>query len=272
MSTRKPPGPRRDCHCPKARHEHGTLGAYQRDSCRCDECRAANAARWYTYTTAGPLVDAAPVRERIALLLAEGAQSADITRRTGISGRTIARIRDDVTPRVTTPTAAAILALRPRCTRRGARRRIQALHAVGWRLNDISACAHVSPYMVQSILRDDPDRMRPRAATLARVYALYDRAVRRNLTPPGGRSQRAIRRAAQLGWVSPMRWADIDHDEQPEPVLRRRGADALAEDLAHGMTVHDIARARHVSTESAASAIYRATGRWPSRDQRKEAA
>jgi hypothetical protein len=39
-------GVRRDCTCPRARHQHGTWRAYCNDKCRCDPCRAA----WADYT------------------------------------------------------------------------------------------------------------------------------------------------------------------------------------------------------------------------------
>lgn len=33
-------GIRRDCQCPRSHHKHGTVDAYTRDRCRCDECGA----------------------------------------------------------------------------------------------------------------------------------------------------------------------------------------------------------------------------------------
>lgn len=33
---------RKDCACKRARHQHGTRGAYDTDGCRCDDCRTAH--------------------------------------------------------------------------------------------------------------------------------------------------------------------------------------------------------------------------------------
>jgi hypothetical protein len=43
MSTAQP-RTRRDCTCPRFRHEHGTRGAHELDGCRCYLCRVAYAA------------------------------------------------------------------------------------------------------------------------------------------------------------------------------------------------------------------------------------
>lgn len=45
MSVSSPAELRRDCQCPRAKHQHGTTQAYVIDKCRCQDCRAANAAR-----------------------------------------------------------------------------------------------------------------------------------------------------------------------------------------------------------------------------------
>lgn len=272
------PGPRRDCHCPRVRHQHGTYAAYVKDKCRCLECRAAcrdrSRARRAHGRAPGGLVDAAPVRARIAELRADGWNCQQVAAAAGVDRKTIAAAAS--APRgatVTAWTARHILALHQPVTRQGAVRRIRALAATGWRMGDIATAAGLHKSHLQRVLGITPGT--PTAATLARIARAYDRAVRHGTPPPSGRSRRAADIARAKGWPGPARWADIDRDDTPEPAASplpgHTMRDDLAADLALGMTVHDIARARHITVHSAQKEIYRATGHTPATDERTTA-
>ena len=240
------PGPRRDCHCPRVRHQHGTYAAYDKDKCRCLECRAAcrdrSRARRAHGRAPGGLVDAAPVRARIAELRADGWNCQQVAAAAGVDRKTIAAAA--AAPRGATVTAC-----------------------------DIATAAGLHKSHIQRVLGITPGT--PTAATLARIARVYDRAVRHGTPPPSGRSRRAADIARAKGWPGPARWADIDRDDTPEPAASplpgHTMRDDLAADLALGMTVHDIARARHITVHSAQKEIYRATAHMPATDERTTA-
>lgn len=81
-------GMKLDCRCPRARHEHGTRGAYDVDRCRCFPCRIAwsHAKAQYrrtgTYIISDPLfVSRVGTDRRVRALLALGWRHSDITAR-----------------------------------------------------------------------------------------------------------------------------------------------------------------------------------------------
>jgi hypothetical protein len=47
-----------DCACPRANHRHGTLGAYNRDRCRCFPCRVAHSRATTAYRNGGSWLEA----------------------------------------------------------------------------------------------------------------------------------------------------------------------------------------------------------------------
>ena len=106
--------------------DHGTRARYLR-GCHCDDCRTAHAAycKRYRYvaavdtrrgrpkTAAKPLrMDAAPVREHIARLVASGMTLAEIQRESGTSNAHASKLMHGQ-PRVHRAIAARILAVEP---------------------------------------------------------------------------------------------------------------------------------------------------------------
>lgn len=273
------PGPRRDCQHQRARHQHGTYAAYDKDRCRCLECRAAcrqrtRARRARRGRAEGGLVPAAPAAARITALIADGWDCQQIARAAGVNRKTIAAAASaPADAMVTAWTARHVLALHQPVTRTGAVRRIQALAATGWRMGDIAAAAGLHKSHLQRVLGITPGV--PTATTLARIARAYDRAIRGGAPPPTGYSRRAADIARSKGWAGPAQWADIDRDRHPEPadspLPGHTMRDDLPADLAAGMTVHDIARARHITVHSAQKEIYRATGHMPATDERTTA-
>lgn len=89
----------RPCTCVRVKHEHGTLGAYRSDRCRCRPCADANTAymrhrdqqiaygRWAGY------VDAGPARKHVRQLIRKHGMSVQgIAARAGLSTETVRRL------------------------------------------------------------------------------------------------------------------------------------------------------------------------------------
>lgn len=98
----------------------------------------------------------------------------------------------------------------------GARRRIQALHAIGWSCLDIIPTGSVASRAAQ------PHRKVVSAATWRQVAEAYDR-----LSMTHGNGRQAARRARKNGWPPPLCWDDDDIDDpKAEPArARTRGDD-----------------------------------------------
>jgi len=99
----------------------------------------------------------------------------------------------------------------------GVRRRMQALAALGWSVDELAAMAGISPRTADHWTMGAGARVFKR--TFDRVDALYERLWNTPPTPtePIGRRRRtmALARAAEHNWVLPLAWDDIDTDETP---------------------------------------------------------
>lgn len=243
---------RRDCNCPKARHEHGTQLAYVRDRCRGDACRAANTARERVRTRAklygryDGLVDAEPVRERIRRLSEQGVGLKQITRLSGVSGGVLTKLvygqrRADgthrppsrrCTPRVRDRILAVpldALAGGALVDGTGTRRRLRALVAVGWSKSKLARLLGMAPSNFGKTMRAE----RVVASTRDAVRALYDQLWDH---PPQHATHhdkiaysRALRYAAHHSYAPPLAWDDdtID-DPNSSPAI---DADTVDDDL-----------------------------------------
>lgn len=97
---------RRDCAHPRARHAHGTIGAYNSDRCRCERCtrhhmRYVKAWRYRRLQAerAGQLcglIDATGTRRRLQALSAVGWSTTALGRMLGVSQQRASELR--VTP------------------------------------------------------------------------------------------------------------------------------------------------------------------------------
>jgi transcriptional regulator with XRE-family HTH domain len=96
----------------------------------------------------------------------------------------------------------------------GTQRRIRALQAMGWTMNDIASRAGVTSRRVEQWLRHDQIHY----TTAEKVAAVYE-ALSMTLGP----SNMARVRARNRGYLPPLAWDDIDRDPDPK---RRRKADA----------------------------------------------
>lgn len=213
---------------------HGTMAGAKRHGCRCEPClaayRAYNRSR-YLRSKVGvrSSVDAEPVRRHVQALIDDGwtwmqLEVASGVHRTGIKALIIGQKGKPPSKRILPRTAKALLAVRHMQPIEGAaypayrvQRRIQALHALGYDLNDLGHRLGITSHTNMHALLQ---RTRCTGAMYARVDALYQQL---HMTP--GPSTRARARARRLGWVPPLAWDDIDDpNETPAPIaeLNRR--------------------------------------------------
>lgn len=231
-------GPRRNCRHERTRHVHGTRAAYVKDRCRCRRCTLANttesrtAHRQRTYGRWQPYVDAGPVREHIQLLREAGFGLRRIAELADVSTTTVRALLDSRTdgrePRekIRPETAAAVLAITPEPADRarystidpiGTRRRLQALIASGWSLQQLAEQLDRTPTHLARTMGGTRVTVR----TAEQVSALYDRLwdVRPDQDTSAERAAVEATRtmAAQNGWLPPLAWDDIDTDPDPGP-------------------------------------------------------
>ena len=234
-AEREAGGRRRDCQHAGHPHEHGALIAYQKDECRCLQCRAANAAatrvrnRDLTYGRWSPLVDADLVRAHLEQLRDIGlgvpriAYLADVSERwlrrimNGHNGQLQAHVRADTARRILAVDAEHDnLAPNRKIDGTGTRRRLQALVALGW-----------PPAWIAERLGRDRGNFRMTllagdevtARTASDVATLYDELWNTRPEPRNPRGERAIAdaqaMATQRQWLTPLAWDDIDTDPEP---------------------------------------------------------
>lgn len=96
---------------------------------------------------------------------------------------------------------------------RGARRRVQALMALGWPTRAIGREAGVEGRVTIIYILDERNNTITRGLH-DKIVATYDRLSMR-IPPAGSGTTRARNSAARKGYVPPLAWDDIDHDEGP---------------------------------------------------------
>ena len=228
--------------------KHGSLTAYAKHGCRCEPCRAAAAKaskawRRDNYLGIVKLVDAQPLKDHVAMLMAEGMSFKAIALTAGWASRNAladAMTRKRVTPR----TLARVLAVHPELDNRkdayvdatGSARRLQALAVNGWPTRNLAKqLGHKDPATIQHIANGKTPTIRLR--TKDDIRALFD-----ELWDQPGPSKRTADIAKARGWLPALAWDDdlIDRPEhQPEDV-RRRGVSGGGS----GITLEDIEEAR----------------------------
>lgn len=124
----------------------------------------------------------------------------------------------------------------------GARRRLQALAAIGWTVEELGARSGVKFTTISAIQRGATRQIT--AARHATVTALWD-----DLSATRGPSKEAARRAAAKGWHAPAAWDDIDDPhEQPQRACSDPDCTkgAIARGLCHAH--YEVASGRRTST------------------------
>jgi hypothetical protein len=117
------------------------------------------------------------------------------------------------TMRVHRTTRDRILAGRIEWTPLGLQRRLQALSSLGWSMRIISNETGVDMDALKRLRRRERIAFVRLDAGRA-IAEAYDR-LHMTIPPPGKSSSRARSTAIREGWLPPLVWDDIDHDEAP---------------------------------------------------------
>lgn len=235
--------------------KHGTLNAYSRHGCRCNPCRAKasrHSKEWRRdkYLGVVKLVDADPLRDHVAALMAAGMSFKAIALTAGWASRNAladAMLRKRVMPR----TLARVLAVNLASDNRrdaytdgtGSARRLQALAVNGWPTRDLAKqLGHKDPATIQHIANGKTPTIRLR--TKDAIRRLFD-----ELWDQPGPSKRTAAIAKAKGWLPALAWDDdlIDRPEHEADDVRRPVRTKWS-----GVTMEDIEEARdqgYVSAE-----------------------
>ncbi len=240
---------------------HGSATAYARHGCRCETCRVATSKRskmWRLNRLRGVehTVDAQPLRDHVAELMAAGMSFKAIALASGWSSRNA--LADVMTrKRVMHKTMARVLAVRIDSDNRrdayvdatGSARRIRALAVNGWPSRNLAKqLGHKHPATIQDIASGKTPTIRLR--TKDAIRGLYE-----DLWDQAGPSVRAASIAKAKGWLPPLAWDDEsidDPDYQPEDVRRK----SLPRNVT-GVTLEDIEEARDQGYVSAQQIAWR---------------
>jgi len=227
---------------------HGILTSYSKHGCRCEPCRAAAAKaskawRRDHYLGVVKLVDAQPLKDHVAMLMAAGMSFRAISLTAGYTSRNAladAMTRKRVMPR----TLARVLAVNLDSDNRrdaytdatGSARRLQALAVNGWPTRNLAKqLGHKDPATIQHIANGKTPTIRLR--TKDGIRDLYN-----ELWDQSGPSQRTAAIAKAKGWLPALAWDDdlIDWLEHEADDVRRRGVSGGGS----GITLEDIEEAR----------------------------
>jgi hypothetical protein len=234
---------------------HGSTTAYARHGCRCETCRVATSKRskmWRLNRLRGVehTVDAQPLRDHVAQLMAAGMSFKAIALAAGWASRNA--LADAMTrKRVMHKTMNRVLAVRIDSDNRrdayvdatGSARRIQALAVNGWPSRNLAKqLGHKDPATIQNIASGKTPTIRLR--TKDAIRGLYE-----ELWDQAGPSVRAASIAKGKGWLPPLAWDDEAIDDpcyEPEDVRRKPGLGS-----GSGITMEDIEEAREQGYETA---------------------
>lgn len=230
--------------CPPDHKHAATKTCYSTHKCKCDPCREnSNRDRAYRKRMAAygrpvsTLVDAQPAREHIWDLRLMGMGPDRIAQLAGVNIGVIRHILWGTSSSGNAPAkqvfevnARKILAvpldpdLKAWLDPRGAHRRLQALAVQGWSFAKVADRLGITCEGVGELMGS----YRILQSTHTRVVAVFNEMW--DKTPPTvTRYDRMVytrtrRWAARKGWVGPLAWDDIDHDEAPAEGVKRRVA------------------------------------------------
>jgi hypothetical protein len=195
------------------------------------------------------LVDADPLREHVAMLMAAGMSFRALSLTAGYTSRNA--LADSMTrSRVRPATLARILAVNPQRDNRrdayidatGSRRRLQALAVNGWPTRNLAKqLGHKHATTVQDIAAGKTPTIRLRS--MDAIRDLYER-----LWDQSGPSPRTAAIAKAKGWLPALAWDDdlIDKPEHEAEDVRRPVRSKWS-----GVTIEDIEEAREQGYVSA---------------------
>jgi lambda repressor-like predicted transcriptional regulator len=195
------------------------------------------------------LVDAQPLKDHVAMLMAAGMSFRAISLTAGYTSRNA--LADSMTrSRVRPATLARILEVNPQRDNRrdgyidatGSRRRLQALAVNGWSTRNLAKqLGHNHPTTVQDIAAGKTPTIRLR--TMDAIRDLYN-----ELWDQSGPSPRTAAIAKGKGWLPALAWDDdlIDRPDHEAEDVRRP-----LRTTSSGITLEDIEEAREQGYESA---------------------
>lgn len=244
--------------CPPE-HQHGVT-CYRQHGCRCRDCRvvlADYARNRYRLKAQGRFVDryvpAAPVREHVLALKAQGVGWSQTATLAGVKKSTVARLlhgrtgaegdprRGEMLQRISRDTADRILAVRADLTTmsknakipaRGARRRMQALMARGWSRQKIARQMGMLPENFHRLMLEDSVTVRVHLALAETYERIWNVAPPTSTQPDRQSVSRAMNEARRASWPAPLAWDDIDEDETPAVADEEVEVDEVAVELA----------------------------------------
>lgn len=226
-------GPKRECRCSRAHHEHGTHEAYTIDRCHCRLCRDGHAAyerhrsRQRAYGREA-LVDAGPAREHIERLREQGMCLRAVAASAGLGYSCVSAIVGAPSTgraprgRIRSTTMVALMAVRftsapgAPVDGTGTRRRLQALVAVGWSQAELSRRLGVTRGNGAALVRGARGRVAPSTRdAVARLYdRLWDQAPPEETKDEKSAKIKAQNVAKRHGWPPPLAW---DEDTIGDP-------------------------------------------------------
>lgn len=225
------------CTHPKAQHQHGTNAAYTLDKCRCWDCTAACSeynTRLKRETAYGKarLVDAEPVREHVRSLMAASMGLKTVAARSGVAHGALSKLiygtplpdgtRRPPSVKLRQASAEALLAIRPDVAAlaggavvdaTGARRRIQALCAIGWSVQKVSQRSGIDRQAIDKIMRGAATSARTVRAIREAYDGLWDEAPAESTHYEKCAVSRTRNHARAAGWAPPMAWDDETIDD-----------------------------------------------------------
>lgn len=223
-------------------YEHGTLRAYHRMPCRCDDCRRAKKySRMLREREKGrgdysnALLDTAPARQHIESLIEAGLTHQDIMRVAGLNGHTYHRIARKPGTRAKGAIIQRVLNVQPsmalpgKVPAKASTLRMRALYALGYSERRIATMMGIPSGSLNLGSRTRPSVYRTKAQRLIDVC--------KEIGDTPGPDEEARRRAQRWGYRVPadfdvdlfydVRWDGVEH-EVPMPEER---IDALLEDV-----------------------------------------
>ncbi|MBI4900922.1 MAG: hypothetical protein HY829_10645 [Actinobacteria bacterium] len=251
LQRTRPYGPERPC-THQTSHPHGARARYVLDRCRCEKCTASTRTyenererrraieKWHANTSA--LVPGDTVRAHLRELMDAGMGWKRIAAAAGVGCSTVYPILygkhlsnpahpDHRPPRkqVRREVAEKLLAVRympaggTLIESTGARRRLQALVAIGWSQTRLAAVLGMELANLNTLILGRGQRMVTQKTADA-VRALYDRCWLAPPIPANRFEQSGITRARHVAqdhdWAPPLAW---DDDEIDDPDARPQG-------------------------------------------------
>lgn len=279
-------------HTPDCTIEHGTWRCYIDHKCRRTECREA----WRTYGAhrnrqiaygrreVGHPVSGSMARAHVEWLLHEGMTVTAILEQSGLSHRTVSRIRQGQGVWSTTRDAVLSVVPEPRIVTdetpnaalvdgAGTRRRLRALTVLGWNCAQLAELHGGAPQVLRGAMLKAESQ--PTRADYARsVRDLYEQLWDRHppVTDRYQKSQytRVRKDALERGWAPPMAWDEEsidDPDAQPAPWQevtdlgsgrRRMHLDDLEDCIRWGLDVAGAAERLGVTKDGVETCLKRA--------------